>query len=281
MREMSLLFPGGLSKALTLSYDDGVEQDIRLIEIMNKHGLKGTFNLSGGLFAPEGTVYPQGQIHRRMSKSTARDLYTNCGQEIALHAYTHPDLTLLSAGTAVYQIVKDREALEDMFGRIVRGMAYPYGTNSAQTADLLRHCGVAYCRTVEATCRFDLPGDWLRLPSTCHHDNPRLMELANEFLAKPNFHWSRPKLFYLWGHSYEFEANNNWHVIEDFAALVGGKSDIWYATNIQICDYVAAWKGLITSADGRHVFNPSHMPLWLWADGKIYQVESGETILLD
>ena len=281
MREMSLLFPGGLSKALTLSYDDGVEQDIRLIEIMNKHGLKGTFNLSGGLFAPEGTVYPQGQIHRRMSKSTARDLYTNCGQEIALHAYTHPDLTLLSAGTAVYQIVKDREALEDMFGRIVRGMAYPYGTNSAQTADLLRHCGVAYCRTVEATCRFDLPGDWLRLPSTCHHDHPRLMELANEFLAKPNFHWSRPKLFYLWGHSYEFEANNNWHVIEDFAALVGGKSDIWYATNIQICDYVAAWKGLITSADGRRVFNPSHMPLWLWADGKIYQVESGETILLD
>ena len=128
MREMSLLFPNGLSKALTLSYDDGVEQDIRLVGIMNKYGLKGTFNLSGGLFAPEGTVYPLGQIHRRMSKSAAYDLYANCGQEIALHAYTHPDLTLLSSGTAAYQIVKDREALEDMFGRIVRGMAYPYGT---------------------------------------------------------------------------------------------------------------------------------------------------------
>ena len=95
MREMSLLFPGGLPKALTLSYDDGVEQDIRLIEIMNRYGLKGTFNLSGGLFAPEGTKYPEGQIHRRMSKSAAYDLYANCGQEVALHAYTHPDLTLL------------------------------------------------------------------------------------------------------------------------------------------------------------------------------------------
>lgn len=281
MREMSLLFPGGLCKALTLSYDDGVEQDIRLIEIMNKYGLKGTFNLSGGLFAPEGTVYPEGQIHRRMTKKAAYDLYASSGHEVALHAYTHPDLTLLSQGTAAYQIIKDREALEEMFGRIVRGMAYPYGTNSAATADLLRHCGVSYCRTVEATCRFDLPSDWLRLPSTCHHDHPRLMELANEFLAEPNYHWSRPKLFYLWGHSYEFEANNNWHVIEDFAKLVGGKADIWYATNIEICNYVNAWRGLVSSADGRRIYNPACIPLWLWADGKTYQVGPGETILLD
>ena len=281
MREMSLLFPGGLSKALTLSYDDGVEQDIRLVEIMNKYGLKGTFNLSGGLFAPEGTVYPQGQIHRRMSKSAAYDLYANCGQEIALHAYTHPDLTLLSAGNAAYQIVKDREALEDMFGRIVRGMAYPYGTNSDGTAELLKNCGVAYCRTVEATCRFDIPTNWLRMPSTCHHDHPRLMELADDFLAKPNFSWSRPKLFYLWGHSYEFEANNNWHVIEDFAAKVSGKEDVWYATNIDICDYVNAWKRMITSADGTRVFNPNHCPIWLWADGKTHKVDPGCQIQLD
>lgn len=32
-------FPQGRAKALTLSYDDGVEQDIRLIEILNRHGL--------------------------------------------------------------------------------------------------------------------------------------------------------------------------------------------------------------------------------------------------
>ena len=281
MREMSLLFPNGLSKALTLSYDDGVEQDARLIEIMNKYGLKGTFNLSGGLFAPEGTVYPEGQIHRRMSKSAAYDLYHNCGHEIALHAYTHPDLTLISKGTAAYQIVKDREALEEMFGRIVRGMAYPYGTNSEGTAELLKNCGVAYCRTVEATCRFDIPSDWLRMPSTCHHNHPKLMELTEEFLKEPNFFWSRPKLFYLWGHSYEFEADNNWHVIEEFAARIGGKDDIWYATNIEIYDYVDAWKRMITSADGLRIFNPSNRPIWLWADQKIHKVDAGCEIVLD
>ena len=281
MREMSLLFPNGLSKALTLSYDDGVEQDARLIEIMNKYGLKGTFNLSGGLFAPEGTVYPEGQIHRRMSKSAAYDLYHNYGHEIALHAYTHPDLTLISKGTAAYQIVKDREALEEMFGRIVRGMAYPYGTNREGTAELLKNCGVAYCRTVEATCRFDIPSDWLRMPSTCHHNHPKLMELTEEFLKEPNFFWSRPKLFYLWGHSYEFEADNNWHVIEEFAARIGGKDDIWYATNIEIYDYVDAWKRMITSADGRRIYNPSNRPIWLWADQKIRKVDAGCEIVLD
>ena len=41
-----MLFPGKKRKVLTLSYDDGVEQDIRLVEIMKKHGLKGTFNIN-------------------------------------------------------------------------------------------------------------------------------------------------------------------------------------------------------------------------------------------
>ena len=68
-------FPGGKAKAFTMSYDDGVEQDIRLIEIMNRFGLKGTFNLNAGLFAPEGTVYPKGQISRRLSAKRALELY--------------------------------------------------------------------------------------------------------------------------------------------------------------------------------------------------------------
>ena len=62
-----LRFPDGKPKALTFSYDDGVETDKRLIEIFQKHGLKGTFNINSLLFAPEGTVYPAGTIHRRMS----------------------------------------------------------------------------------------------------------------------------------------------------------------------------------------------------------------------
>ena len=49
MGSIFIQFPKGKRKALTLSYDDGVEQDIRLIENMKQHGLKGTFNLNSGL----------------------------------------------------------------------------------------------------------------------------------------------------------------------------------------------------------------------------------------
>ena len=90
MAEYFMRFPGGVSKALTLSYDDGVEQDIRLIEIMQKHGIKGTFNLNSGFYSPEGTVFPEGQIHRRLSKSQAQAVYKNSGMEVAVHGLTHP-----------------------------------------------------------------------------------------------------------------------------------------------------------------------------------------------
>jgi len=88
----------------------------------------------------------------------------------------------------------------------------------------------------------------VRLPATCHHRNPRLMELAREFIQKQDVRG--PMLFYLWGHSYEFDydqPNNNWGVIEEFAEYMGGKDDIWYATNIEIYDYIAAYNQLIFS----------------------------------
>ena len=68
MNRIYMRFPDGKSKALTLSYDDGVEQDIRLMELLEQYQVKATFNLNSGLYAPEGTVYPKGTIHRRMDE---------------------------------------------------------------------------------------------------------------------------------------------------------------------------------------------------------------------
>ena len=128
MANIFLRFPGGTDKALTLSYDDGVEQDIRLIEIMNAHGLKGTFNLNSGGYAAEGTTYPAGHIHRRMSESQVTKLYSGSGHEVAVHGLTHPFLEQLSENMVMWEVLKDRENLENQFQTIVRGMAYPFGT---------------------------------------------------------------------------------------------------------------------------------------------------------
>ena len=277
MADFWMLYPQGKLKALTLSYDDGVEQDIRLIEIMNRHGLKGTFNLNSGQFAPEGTTYPAGHIHRRMTEKAVLELYGGSGHEVAIHALYHGDLPNIPAAHAIWQVMRDKEKLENLFHCIVRGMAYPYGTVTPELAKTLGDCGVAYSRTVESTHRFDLPHNWLQLPATCHHNDPKLMELARQFAEAQNY---RATLFYLWGHSYEFEANDNWHVIEEFAEYMGGREDIWYATNIEIYDYIQAWHSMHVSADGRRVYNPTAQNLWLRYNGKDICIESGYEVLL-
>lgn len=92
MANLIMRFPGNLGKALTLSYDDGVEQDVKLIELAKKYGIKGTFNLNSGLYPPEDITYAPGTIHRRMPKSKVSKIYSESGWEVATHGYTHPSL---------------------------------------------------------------------------------------------------------------------------------------------------------------------------------------------
>ena len=271
-------FPGGLRKAVTLSYDDGVEQDVRLIEILDKYGIKCTFNLNSGCWAPEGVVYPQGQIHRRMSKSQVAKVYANPNHEVAAHCLTHASLTELSPAEIAWEVLEDRRNLEEMFGGLIRGLAYPFGTFSDKVVDALKATGTAYARTVNSTNDCSIPGDWLRLHPTCHHNAPNLMELCDRFLADTVPFGSR--LFYLWGHSYEFEADNNWQVIEDFCAKMGGHDDVWYATNIQIVDYVNACRSIITSADGKTLHNPTCTDVYADINGKSVVIPAGQTVKL-
>lgn len=280
MPNAKILFPGGLRKALTLSYDDGVEQDIRLIDIMKKHGLKGTFNINSGAYAPEGTVYPAGQVHRRMPESQVTALYRDSGMEVATHALTHPFLERMPLNMATYEIMKDRENLEAQFDTIVRGHAYPFGTFNDDVVEILKNCGIVYARTVMTTGRFDLPTDWLRLKSTCHHNDPKLPELIDEFLAddsKLPEYARRAKFFYMWGHSYEFEGNNNWEVIENFAERVGNRDDVWYCTNIEAYDYIEAFRALLFSADGSRVQNPTALTVWFQMGDKTICLQPGES----
>ena len=272
-----LRFPGGKAKALTFSYDDGVEQDVRLIEIFRQHGLKGTFNINGGQFTPEGKVFPEGQVHRRMTEKQVKETYTEDVCEVACHSYKHPFLTECEPAMVSYQIMQDRLALEALFDRQIHGMAYPFGPTNDMVVNVLQNTGIWYSRTTVSTEKFDMPTDWLRLPATCHHKNPRLMELADKFLnLVPNRH---PQLFYVWGHAYEFEGMDNWHVIEDFADKMSGKDDIWYCTNMELYLAWRDFKNLESSADGTMIYNPSVRSVWI-SDGKgnTHEIKPGETI---
>jgi len=281
--KLSMCFPEGKRKALTLSYDDGVEQDIRLIETMNQYGIRGTFNLNSKYYEVDERTYKEGTIHRPLGKTRALAVYRQAikdGHEVAVHGYDHPFWEQLPSDTMTYDIMRDRERLEELFGGIIRGAAYPYGTNSDETAAVLKTCGICYCRTTVSTGKFDLPKEWRKLPATCHHNDPRLPELAEKFVNGAPAKNRDPWLFYLWGHSYEFEGNNNWDVIERFCETVGNRDDIWYATNIEIYDYIAAYKSLRYSLRGDCIYNPTAIPVWVDRSNTVYRIGPGETVII-
>lgn len=255
-------FPGFKFKALTLSYDDGVRQDKKLIKIMQKHGLKGTFNLNTDIFGEETYQEEKG----RMSMREAIELYTDSGMEIAVHGCKHLSLNKVRPELAVADVLNNRIALEKIFSRNVMGMAYANGAYDDAVVEILKTCGIKYARTITSTGHFEMPTDWLRLPATCHHNDKALMDLAKVFVEYKgtNHFWANTvKMFYLWGHSYEFDTNNNWDVIEKFAEYIGGHDDIWYATNGEIYDYVKASEQLEFSADGNYVYNPTNTTIYL------------------
>ena len=175
---MYMLLKDGKTKVLTLSYDDGVVQDIRLIKIMNEHGLKGTFNVNSAMYRAEDSV--REKFYGRMKLSEAKELYLNSGQEVAVHALTHPFLDKLDTAEIIYEITEDKKAIERDYGRIARGMASPYGTYNDKVVDILEKCHIAYARTVKSTYGFGFPENWLTLHPTCHHNDEKLDELIKK-----------------------------------------------------------------------------------------------------
>ena len=144
----------GKLKVLTLSYDDGVVQDIRLIKILDKYGLKGTFNINSGTYFPEDAT--RERYYGRMKLSEAKELYMNSDHEVAVHSFNHPFLEQLDTAEIIYQITEDRKAIERDYGKITRGMAYPMGTYNDKVVDILDKCKIAYARTTKATFGFKL-----------------------------------------------------------------------------------------------------------------------------
>lgn len=287
MRYRLLRFPEGKAKAVTFSYDDGVTHDIRLAETCSRYGIKCTFNINSGFIAQESGGY----------KLTADEIQTHlldAGHEVAVHGDNHKALGLCSPVDGIKDVLDCRLALETLFERIIRGMAYADSgignmANGAEYGNIRRYLqdlGIAYSRTLGGdNNQFRLPADWYAWMPTAHHNNPNLFDWIDAFLAlKPDDSYSSrryPRLFYLWGHSYEFNNDQNWDRLETICEKLGGQDDIWYATNIEIFDYIRAYDSLVFSADATRVYNPTLMTVWFNADGKLITVAPGQTLVIE
>ena len=282
------VFPNGANKVLTLSYDDGKHADRHLVSMLNKYGIKATFNLNPGMEGDE----------NRIPMAEWPALYE--GHEVACHTRTHPTIDRCPTLEVIDEVLSDKIALEQIFKRPIRGLAYPNGSYSTRIERILEDIGIKHARIVgdyygevmvakqtkEAsgfavvgdTHGFAFPTNYLEWKATCHH-NHNLLGFANDFvnLNKKQHLF----LMYVWGHSYEFDRDNNWDMMEEFCKTVSNRSDIWYATNIEIVDYMEAFDRLQFSADLSFVYNPSVMSVWLLIDNKrVVEVPGGATVEL-
>lgn len=223
-------------KAITFSYDDGVTQDIRLIELLNKYGLKCTFNLNSELLGEKGILRRENQriVHYKIHPDDVKSVYE--GHEVAVHTLTHPNLTQLDDAQIIRQVEQDRLNLSELVGYEVIGMAYPCGgvNNDDRTAKIIQeNTGVKYSRTITCNNSFSLQDNLYRFnPSAYHLDFDNLMSLGQQFV---DLEAKTPQIFYVWGHSYEMDYRPDyWIRLEEFFKLVSNRSDIFYGTNKEV-----------------------------------------------
>ena len=225
----------GKMKAVTFSYDDGVTQDRRLIDLLNKYGLKATFNLNSELLGTDNhlIICDKTISHIKPRACEVKEIYA--GHEIAAHTLTHPNLTGCDEAEIIRQVEQDRLNLSEIAGYEIEGMAYPGGGvnyNHGAAETIKNNTGIKYARTTVCTGNFDLQSDLFEFKPTVKHSYfDKLFALASEFVELVP---DEPKLFYIWGHSYEFDIDNTWDLFEDFCKLISNRDDIFYGTNKEV-----------------------------------------------
>ena len=227
----------GKTKALTFSYDDGVRQDIRLIELFNKYGMKATFNLNSGLLGMDGELMREGNTvrHDKVKPEDVKFIYAD--HEVAGHTLTHPRLpTMSDDGEVIRQVEEDRQRLSELCGYDVVGFAYPCGGVNFDTrvSNLIKNnTGIKYCRTIVSSHSFAPQENLFEFNPTVYHHGEwdKLFELGEEFL---DLKTDTPSVFYVWGHAYEFDIHNTWDRFEEFLKMMSGREDIFYGTNREV-----------------------------------------------
>lgn len=219
-------------KAVTFSYDDGVESDRALIELFDRYGLKASFNLNSGFFAGcEPWTYRDFEVRH----PAAIDPRLYKGHEVCLHGALHRHPLELTEREWEQEYRQDKRAIEELFQTAVVGGAYPYGEYDARLEDYLRSVGVSYCRTVKSSFDFTPSADMLAYEPTCRHRDENVFELIDRFLSLEE--GDTPQIFYLWGHSYELPAWEHWERMEEICRRLSGHDDILYGTNTEVFRY--------------------------------------------
>ena len=265
------LYPGGKTKAFNISYDDGVVQDIRFVELLNRYGLKGTFNLNYGLMRSNFSwQHDCGMTVCRIPEDQVVAVYQ--GHEVASHSYSHPYFDNASETDILKELGSDKFFLERLFGREVAGYATPFYYYSDLMADCVRHCGFEYARISEESNDYSIPEDFYRWKGSKFHWDEDLEDFVRGFLETDQ----ELALCQLVGHSYDLDVMNLWDKMEEICRVVSENKDVWAATHVELVRYLKNMSRVRFSWVGIH--NESDAELWFSVDGGPVRLLPGETL---
>lgn len=265
------LYPGGKPKAFNITYDDGVEQDIRFVSLLNKYALKGTFNLNSGLMAERFTwIHENGIPVTRLAPEQLPRLYL--GHEVASHTLTHPYMQNLSDGELHRQLLEDKQNLERLFGTEVAGFAVPFDYYDDRIARCAQSCGFEYARMSEVSLDYTPCNDWYHWKTGIYHIMPELVPFVDGFLNTD----TELAVCQIVGHSYDLDALNMWDTMEDICAKIARRRDIWPTTNLELVRYLKAMEQAVITPGG--IENPSSRELWFRVDDKTLVLSPGESL---
>ena len=230
---MVKLYPGGKRKAFNITYDDGVLQDERFVALLNKYGIKGTFNLNSQLMQERFSwTHPNGMQVTRLSYDQVRHLYD--GHEVASHTLTHPYMDSLSDEELFHQMKTDKDNLEALFGREVKGFAVPFDYYDDRIAECAKACGFTYARKSEFTGNFTPCSDAYHWKTGIYHIDVHLTDFVADFLNTQE----ELAVCQIVGHSYDLDAENLWGTMELICAAVSKCDDIWFCTHAELVEYL-------------------------------------------
>lgn len=258
-------FPYGKRKAFSITYDDGVLQDVPFVALLNKYGIPGTFSLNSGLMRERFSwEHPCGMTVTRLSPEEARELYR--GHEVASHTLTHPYMFDLSREQILREMTEDKQYLEELFGREVPGFAIPFDYYSDLIRDCVQEAGFEYGRNAEQSLSFAPETDPFNWSSTVFHLNPETEAIVDRFLETDE----ELAICQIVGHSYDLDAENLWDFLENILRRIQEADDVLPMTHIDLVRYLRAMEQA-TVQDGQ-VENPSGFTLWFEENGKIFSV---------
>ncbi|MBU2159107.1 polysaccharide deacetylase family protein [Patescibacteria group bacterium] len=223
----------------TTSWDDGDKNDLRIADLLDRYGMRGTF-------------YIAKSQKNRLSEEDILALSKQ--QEIGAHTLTHADLPLLTKEEKIHEIQGSKEWLESVTGNSVHFFCYPYGRVDEETREVVATLGFKAARSSVKTLGTK-PTDPYMLPvTTMTYRAPytpitKMLLIAGVTPAS-NSGWEvlvREKLekvaadegyFHLWGHSWEIEKLKLWSSLEMFLKEVSLRKDVLYVSNGELADKV-------------------------------------------